>query len=105
MFRRFLSADSFGGDAAREGFLLEQTHAAHTTVQHVEQHTPGSNSGGSWHTESLSGRPTLKKRTCHAFQHPLLLTLVAVPVVYSFLNDLGASFRRGRTPLSETNLG
>ncbi len=27
----------------------------------------------------------------------LLLTLVAVPVVYSFLDDLGASFRRGQT--------
>jgi len=35
----------------------------------------------------------------------LLLTLVAVPVVYSFLDDLGAWFWRERTPPSETSLG
>jgi HAE1 family hydrophobic/amphiphilic exporter-1 len=30
----------------------------------------------------------------------LLLTLLAVPVVYSFMDDLGAYFRRQETPAS-----
>jgi hydrophobic/amphiphilic exporter-1 (mainly G- bacteria), HAE1 family len=35
----------------------------------------------------------------------LLLTLVAVPVVYSFLDDLGASFGRGRTASADVDRG
>ncbi len=34
----------------------------------------------------------------------LLLTLVAVPIVYSFLDDLGAVFRRRQAPSSQQNL-
>jgi HAE1 family hydrophobic/amphiphilic exporter-1 len=35
----------------------------------------------------------------------LLLTLVAVPVVYSFLDDLGAWFHRGRTAAADVERG